>query len=217
MVTTLYIVRHGQSEGNKKKFFQGTMDIDLSELGHTHIKRASEYFKNIKIDKIYSSNLKRAYKTSKAILDANTTNPKQEDVIRLDDLNEIYAGDIQGIEYEQIAIRYPETHKALFNNPSAFAPPNGESMSDLYHRISKCIKSLIAENEGKTILLTSHGCSIKTMLCYIYGYDLKDMVKAPWVEHGNAVKVIFEDGKLKELSVIDVQNDVENEKMRKFL
>ena len=63
-MTTLILVRHGQSESNLKHIFCGQTDVKLTEKGHAQAKKTAEYIiKNYKIDKIYSSDLQRAYDT----------------------------------------------------------------------------------------------------------------------------------------------------------
>lgn len=71
-MTNIYIVRHGQNEDNANKILNGHRDMPLTEIGINQAKELAEMIKKseIKIDKIYSSPLKRAYQTGEAIADA---------------------------------------------------------------------------------------------------------------------------------------------------
>ena len=62
--TRLYMIRHGQSEGNLKNLFLGHTDMDLTELGHLQAEMAAEYLATVPVDVIYASDLKRAFHTA---------------------------------------------------------------------------------------------------------------------------------------------------------
>ena len=88
MNKTIYLVRHGQSETNVSDTFAGQLNTPLSELGMKQSNCLLEFFKNVKIDEIYSSVLQRAYDTIKPVADALNIKIKTDDRIK-----EIYGGD----------------------------------------------------------------------------------------------------------------------------
>ena len=94
----LIIVRHGNSVGNFKRIFIGQTDWGLSELGEEQVKRTTEYLKQFKIDKIYSSDLCRAY---------DTVLPTAEhlglEIHKMEGLREIYAGEWEQKPFTEIA------------------------------------------------------------------------------------------------------------------
>ena len=63
-MTHVYFIRHGQSEGNLKHLFLGHTDLDLTDLGRKQAERVGDFFKDIHVDAIYSSDLLRAYHTA---------------------------------------------------------------------------------------------------------------------------------------------------------
>ena len=69
MSTELYLIRHGQSLGNFERRFLGHTDLDLTPLGYKQAQCAAAFFKDIKIDAVYSSDLLRAFNTAKAVAD----------------------------------------------------------------------------------------------------------------------------------------------------
>ena len=64
----VYVIRHGESESNASKKWTGWMDVELTEKGKKDAEKAREVLKNIKFDKVYSSDLKRALDTMKIVL-----------------------------------------------------------------------------------------------------------------------------------------------------
>ena len=95
--TVLYFIRHGQSEGNLKDLFLGFTDLDLTELGHKQASLAASFFQDVPVDKIYSSDLKRAYHTA-----LHTARAKGLDVHTCQGMREIFAGQcaVGGVDSE---------------------------------------------------------------------------------------------------------------------
>ena len=87
MKTTIYFIRHGESQANKRDAFIGHTDLDLTELGHQQAQMAAEYLKDISADVIYASDLKRAYNTA-----MHTADAKGMEIIPNKNLREIFAG-----------------------------------------------------------------------------------------------------------------------------
>ena len=103
----LIIVRHGNSIGNYKRIFIGQTDWGLSEVGEQQVERLTEYLKQFHIDKIYSSDLCRAY---------NTVLPTAQrlglPIHKREGLREIYAGEWDGLTFAEIRRRYPDLYAA---------------------------------------------------------------------------------------------------------
>ena len=64
MKTTIYLIRHGESQGNAVRAFLGHTNLDLTKKGHDQAECTAKYLKNIHADVIYSSDLLRAYSTA---------------------------------------------------------------------------------------------------------------------------------------------------------
>ncbi|MEG1449057.1 MAG: histidine phosphatase family protein, partial [Oscillospiraceae bacterium] len=98
MVTKVFLVRHGQAVGNSKRIFQGSLDLDLSDVGVKQLVAINNYFKDNKVDVIYSSPLIRGKRTAQAI--ATATNIK---TINFDDrLKEIHLGKMEGMPIDEV-------------------------------------------------------------------------------------------------------------------
>jgi len=103
MKTTIIMVRHGFSISNELKRFTGNIDSPLNELGKKQAEMAAEYLKDFKINKIYSSDLCRAYDTAELIAMYHNL-----EVMKDKKLREIYAGEWENKTFEYIASVYNE-------------------------------------------------------------------------------------------------------------
>lgn len=166
----IYLVRHCESEGNKYRIFQGQHDADISEKGAGQLEFLAKRFKDIKLDKIYASRLTRAYKTAKAVADAKGMNVEIDN-----DFIEINLGEMDGKPWDYIFDNNPDLKQAWYHEPYKFAPPGGETMKQVYERAGAGFEKIISnpENEDKTILIVTHGCCLRNLLCYIIFGDIK--------------------------------------------
>ncbi len=176
MVTTVYLIRHGEAEGNIGGFFQGRTDCSLSEKGKEQLCSLSERFLNIDIEKIYSSPLKRAAETAKAV-----NKYKNVPIVFDGRLSEIDGGDWEGENWDVIPERFPESYKIWKNSPENFKAENGESMRDVYDRMKEALEDIAAKNAGKIIAVVSHGCALRNFLCYAKGHDLDRISEENWL------------------------------------
>ncbi|MGO1580725.1 MAG: histidine phosphatase family protein [Peptoniphilaceae bacterium] len=149
----IYFTRHGETNWNNTNIIQGHMDSDLTENGVEMALQLREEVKDIKFDKIYSSDLGRAYKTAELIV------PGQE-IIKTKLLREIDMGDWSGMYFPDIEKKYPKLHSTYFNNPDKYHRDDGESLYDLNKRVKKFFEENIYKTEDETILIVSHGVTI---------------------------------------------------------
>lgn len=159
-ITRLYLVRHCQSEGNKLNVFQGVSEYDISPDGRKQLDLLSLRFRNIRIDAIYSSPLLRAVKTAEAI-NAYHRLP----VVRLDALREIDLGELEGKPLGDLPAKYPVLSRQWNEQPQDCVFPGGESMRQVYARAESALRTILAANAGKTVLVASHGCLLRNMVC----------------------------------------------------
>lgn len=186
----LIIVRHGNSIGNFKRIFIGQTDWGLSEVGEEQVKRLTEYLRQFHIDEIYSSDLCRAY---------NTVLPTAERlglaVHKMTGLREIYAGEWETKSIPELPILYPETYGTFQNDIGNAKPDGGESIKDVFERIKKTIEEILAENDGKTVLIGTHATVIRVMNCLWHGDTLENLQKYDWVSNAAVCHIEYENGK----------------------
>lgn len=187
-MTRVYLVRHAEAQGNILRIFQGRIDADVSENGMRQLERLREKFKNIELDKVYSSPLIRAYKTAQA---ANYYHGLP--VTTLDGLKEIDGGRWEGEKWEEIPNLFPKENDAWVNEPWLFAPQGGETMRHVYDRIWNTILSIVKDNKDCRILVASHGCAIRNFICRAKGLPLERLKEIDWFENTSVNIIDFDD------------------------
>ena len=180
-MTRFILVRHGQSQANKEGLFAGHSDFPLSELGLLQAEKTAEYIiKNHKIDIIYSSDLKRAYSTALPV-------SKRTGIEIIPDtrLREIYAGEWEGMKFEDIAEKFPEDRTLWKNDIANSRPTDGESVREIASRILARLTEIGEENDGKTVLVTFHATPIRSMQALWQTGDIGTMKDIDWVPNAS--------------------------------
>lgn len=185
----IYLVRHCEAEGNLNDTFQGLSDCDITETGALQLECLRKRFCDIRIDRAYSSPLMRAYKTALAAVDNKGIEVEQSDAF-----TEICGGFMEGMPFKKIFSENPELEDAWDNHPEDFAPQGGEPMRSVYERVWQGLKSVAedASNEGKTVLIASHGAAVRNLICRLQFGSIEKLSHTPW--SGNtAVSLIIYD------------------------
>lgn len=198
-MTNLIFVRHGESLANKDDVCIGHTDLDLSETGKIQAELTAEYIiKNFKVDKIYSSDLKRAYNTAKAVADKLGI-----PVIAEQNLREVYFGQW---EYRKIQdlIDNEEGFKFWKSDISKTKCPGGEPVAHMYDRILAAVEKIAKENDGKTVLIASHATPIRAIQCACEGKTMEHMKNISWVSNASVSTATYQDGKF---TIIEFSQD----------
>ncbi len=202
MVTTLYLVRHCEGEGNINNTFQGQIDQDITEKGQMQLDLLSERFKSLEFDVIYSSPLKRAYKTAVAVNKYHNA-----EIIVNPSFAEIDGGEYEGKKWEELPVLFPDTYDLWKNNFSNFRTANGESMAQVYSRVSEGIVRVVEQNKGKSVVIASHGCAIRNMCCFMRGIGLERIAECHWVDNtGICCYHALDNGKFEEVFFNDISH-----------
>lgn len=191
-VTTLIMVRHGEAEGNVNRLFHGNYDSSLTENGHAQAKVTAKYLENYKIDKIYSSDLKRTCSTA-GYLSEKINIP----IIKRADLREINGGEWENLDWKLLPEKYPKEYEDWLKYPHKLQMPKGESMAEVEKRAINAINEIIEENKGKTVCVFSHGTVIKVLMCYFKGIPLSRFVTEPWFDNASVTVVKCENSNFK--------------------
>lgn len=178
MKTRLIFVRHAEAEGNKIRRFHGWTDSDLTERGHLQAQRVADRLKDVDIDVLYSSSLKRTLQTAGYISVA-----KGLPIVRTDKLKEINGGDWEDSTWEELQERWPEAYDTWDNRPHEHKMPNGESMEEFQERLVKEVMAIIHANTGRNICIVTHGTAIRALICHFRACTLKEMVNVAWCDN----------------------------------
>lgn len=164
----LYLIRHGETAWNKERRFQGQMDIPLSQHGIEQAITLGKHMRDIPLDVIYSSPLKRAHQTAQHIHHHHPSIPFHTH----ESLKERSYGTLEGKLLEDIIVLYPSL---TFEQSWLYATvkaPEGESLMDVKSRAEKIIATILREHKGKHIAIVSHGITIRVMIHIITNIPL---------------------------------------------
>ena len=165
-MTSIYLVRHGQTAWNREEIFRGRTDVPLDETGLKQAELAGEYLKEVKIDAIYSSPLSRALETAEKI--ARFHNLK---VQPLEGIIDMSFGNWEGHAHQEIKKNDSETYRRWREEPHLVRLLGGESLDDVRVRSMAALEEVIRKHPGKALIIVSHRVVNKVLLCGILGLD----------------------------------------------
>jgi probable phosphoglycerate mutase len=165
-MTSIYLVRHGQTAWNKEEIFRGRTDVPLDEMGLRQAELAGRFFQEIKIDAIYSSPLSRAWQTAQKIAHFHHL-----DVQLLEGLIDMSFGDWEGHAHQEIKEMDPETYRIWRDEPHRVRLPGGETLDDVRERAMGSLEDVVKLHPEQTLILVSHRVVNKVILCGILGLD----------------------------------------------
>jgi alpha-ribazole phosphatase len=184
MDTTLYLVRHGETEGAEVKRYKGSIDIPLSERGERQIEQVSAFIlKDLqkcseppsppKLPKaVYCSDLQRAIRSAEII-----ARPYSLDPVIVPSLRERNFGIWEGMSFDEIRKKYPEEFDAWAGNPLRFSPMQGESTFAMKERVIQAFEKIIVNHKGDSIAIVSHGGVNRIILCHTLGISLENIFR----------------------------------------
>lgn len=195
-LTTLILVRHGESEWNRAGRIQGQVNSPLTDLGISQAIAISDYLSGIFLNQeleIYSSPLERAIQTAEII--AKGIDCLSSEVIIEERLNDFNLGEISGTYgWDKVAEIFPEQAQLRLQDPMRFHPSGGESGAKFEARL----RSLMEEMKGDdtTKLLVSHGIVNKFIRGIYKNISGKEMINLGesqntiyCLEHGDETEI----------------------------
>ena len=165
-MTTIYLIRHGQTAWNREEVFRGRADIPLNETGRKEALLTGEYLKGVKMDSVCSSSLSRAVETAEAIARC-----QDREVQILDGLIDIDFGRWQGVSHEEVREKYGELYRQWKDTPHLVRFPGGESLEEVRERSLRAIHEAILNHAEETLVMVSHRVVNKIVLCGLLGLD----------------------------------------------
>ena len=177
--SNLVLVRHGQSEWNKKNLFTGWKDPKLTELGIEEAIKAGKLLKTkeMKFDIMFTSDLFRAQETGRLILE--NMNQLDIPVIKNQSLNERNYGDLAGLNKDDAREKWGEEQVHIWRRSFDIPPPGGESLKDTSERVLPYFHSEILPKveEGLDVLIAAHGNSLRALVMELEGISSDEIVK----------------------------------------
>ncbi|MBO9597229.1 MAG: histidine phosphatase family protein [Cohnella sp.] len=187
--TTIYIARHGQTEWNTRRKFQGHNDSPLTELGVKQAEWLGDSLRREVFDLIYSSSSPRAVRTAEIVAGARGIS-----IETCDEFKEINLGIWEGMDQGEAERVYPEQFHNFWKDPEAFRVPNGETFHDVSERAIGKLLQVVTENPGRSILVVTHTVVVKLIMAYFEQREWKDLWDLPYIHPTCLCKVEVKEG-----------------------
>lgn len=163
MTTRVYLIRHGETEWNRRGILQGTTDTPLNEEGRRQARLLGERLAGIALDAAYTSPLRRARETAETVLQRH---PAME-LRALSALREISYGLWQGRGIAPAGRCSPGLEWRWRDEPWRVRFPGGEMLQEVLARVSEAWDRLVATHPGEAVLLSGHGHVNRVLLIHV--------------------------------------------------
>ncbi len=196
-MTTLLLIRHGESLANVEGRFAGHLDAPLSETGHAQAAITAEYIRShYTVDAVYASDLARAFDTGRAVADRLNLSVTPDRALR-----EIFAGDWEGAVYDDLPKQFPASFHIWLTDIGNAVCDHGESVAHLQKRVLTALRHIGDEHDGQTVVIATHATPIRSLQCFCEGKSLDDMKNVPWVSNASVTVVEYEHNMFRLLAV----------------
>ncbi|HEX8129697.1 MAG TPA: histidine phosphatase family protein [Pyrinomonadaceae bacterium] len=179
-MTSILLIRHGQSEGNAERRFGGHTATPLSALGRRQAEATAQALGRESITAIYSSDLLRAVETATPLARALNLELTQTDAFR-----ERSVGQMEGLTFEDAAQKFPDEYAALLRRDFEHVLLGGESYRQLLDRAAGELDRAIAANRGGTIAVFSHTGTICILALHLMGALDAPHLRPVWLGTAN--------------------------------
>ena len=197
----LYIIRHGETEWNVIKRFQGQLNTPLTEKGMEKLRKTGKKLENVLFDEVYTSELGRTVASAEIILNENRGyRNKKLELKKLAELNEVYFGVWQGLTYEEVFLKYPEEANNYFYNVKNYKAENveAENLKDALERFLKGINKILNRHKSGNILVVTHGTVLEMFMNYVANNSIFDIDERTLMGNGDYKVFSYKDGKFQE-------------------
>ena len=146
-MTTILLARHGETDWNRERRWQGWADPPLNDTGRAQARELADRLRDTPFDAVYSSDLRRAHETAEIV-----AAPHGVPVVADERLREVDIGSWSGLLHSEVEERYPDGVR-----------PDGETREEHAARVISAVEEIARENLGRRILIVTHGGSIRAL------------------------------------------------------
>jgi 2,3-bisphosphoglycerate-dependent phosphoglycerate mutase len=192
-VTTLLLARHGESDWNRARRWQGFADRPLTDRGRAQAAELAERLADIALDAVYCSDLQRARKTAQAVAGAQGL-----EVTAVHDLREVNVGSWEGLTREEAEQRFPEGFARWRAGGTGW--DDGETYGEMSARVLRAVDEIARHHDGGRVLIVAHGGPIRAIHAAALGFEVEAYRRIRPVEpNARLSAVCFDNGQLSEL------------------
>lgn len=198
-MTSIYLIRHAEAEGNLYRIAQGQANSSLTDRGWKQVRALERRFADVPIDAVYASDLYRTCATASAVY-----LPKGLPLHPTPGLREICVGAWEHRTWGEIQRRWPEEMRNFSQRPDLWHVEGAESTREARDRVLSAIRGIARENPGKTVAVFSHGYVLRMVLSHLQGIPLEQLGQTPTGSNtavslleaqGDQLRVVFRDDK----------------------
>jgi probable phosphoglycerate mutase len=169
-MTTVYLVRHGEAEGNIYRRLHGQYNGDLTENGLRQVEYLERRFRPIHLDAVYSSDLRRCVKTARALYEHKGLPLQLEPGLR-----EMAMGDWEDKPWGELGRTHPEEILLFRQTSRDFCAPGGERFGQVRDRVADTILRLAGRHDGETIALSTHFLAMRSALSRFHHCSVEEI------------------------------------------
>lgn len=179
----LILTRHGETLWNREEIFRGRADVSLNEVGIRQAELLADYLKEVKVEAVLSSPLKRARHTAEIV-----ARPHNLNIEINDGLIDFDYGEWAAITRKEVEAKWPGLYEQWMSAPHLVTMPGGECLSDMRKRALTVIHDIVSRRSGNVVLV-SHRAVNRVIICALLGLDDSHF----WnIEMGNAAITTFD-------------------------
>ncbi len=160
----ILLIRHGETEWNRREVFRGRADVPLSARGREQARLLGEALRGSGVQAVYTSPLSRARQTADPLADALGIEVRTDE--RLLDMS---FGRWESRPRGEVAKEDPALYRAWLTEPQEFRAPDGESLADVIARARPAMGEIAARHKGGRAAIVTHRVICKVLLCSVLG------------------------------------------------
>lgn len=165
-MTTLLLVRHGQTVWHEGNRYAGSSDVPLTDVGHEQAQALARWAATARLDAVWSSTLQRAIDTAAPAAEAAGLE------LRTDArLVEVAFGKGEGLTRSEMGVVFPDAVDAFLRSPASVPLPGGERGYDAIARAAAAFREICAEQPDGRVLVVAHSTLLRLVLCALLGID----------------------------------------------
>lgn len=194
----LHLIRHGETDWNVEKRYQGSQDIPLNSRGRLQAAEVGKSLQDLQFAAIYSSHLKRAVETAEIIRGERNLQVEQ-----FADLKEGCYGSLEGKTFSEIEAQFGyrmdlAKHHELSNQEKLHyrLVPDAESGFEVTQRVIPVLEQIAQKHLDQDVLIVTHGGVIRALLVYLADHDWSSTK----IQNGQIVTFFYKDDCIKILS-----------------
>ena len=187
-MTELLLVRHGETDWNRDRRFQGHADPPLNEAGREQADALAAELAGERIELVYTSDLARARETAEIVAARLGAG-----VVALRDLREIDVGEWEGLTWPEIEERYPAGARDWHEHGHGWEA--GETYDELGHRVVTALRRIAAAHPEQRVLVVGHGGTIRAARAFLEGVSVvESRSRSRSIGNCEVYRVLTDDG-----------------------